>query len=127
MDRNTFLKLAEVSEALDEELALIEANKLLGTDLTDVIKAAAAVNGILGKGDVGGRIGDGTDDNLSTATFGGFTGEAKTYPIAIVRLIVAAVKGMSLDKFLAGKATTASKRDAGQGAAPIRSMGLSRF
>ncbi|QIV65834.1 hypothetical protein Cp1R7AA1_104 [Mesorhizobium phage Cp1R7A-A1] len=127
MDRNTFLKLAEVSEAQDEELALIEANKLLGTDLTDVGNAARAVNGILGKGDVGGRIGNGTDD-LSTATFGDFTAEAKTYPIAVVRLIVAAVKAQSLDKFFAdNKKKEKKSTETGLGAAPSRSLGASRY
>ncbi|RUW57185.1 hypothetical protein [Mesorhizobium sp. M8A.F.Ca.ET.021.01.1.1] len=127
MDRNTFLKLADLSESQDEEVVLLEANKLLGTDLTDVSNAAKAVNSILGKGDVGGRIGNGTDD-LSTATFGEFTAEAKTYPVAVVRLIVAAVKAQSLDKFFNdNKKSKKASTETGLGAAPSRSLGAARY
>lgn len=125
VDKTTFDKLVNISAMASEDEALSAANKLLGIDLTDINAAAKLVNDTLGKGDVGGKVGDG--DTPSIATFGAYTAEARTYPVAILKLIVTAVKDMSIDKFLAGKKSAGSKKDAGQGAAPDRSMGLSRY
>ncbi|MBS3648769.1 hypothetical protein KEU06_09035 [Pseudaminobacter sp. 19-2017] len=127
MDRNDFEKLVEISKLNDEDAALAAANNLLGTDLTDVTKAAAAVNSILGKGDVGGKIGNG-DTESSIATFGDVSASANTYPVAIVRLIVKAVQVQSLDKFFDDNKKKGKKStETGLGAAPSRSLGAARY
>lgn len=121
MDKKQFEALCDAAVNSDEEAGIIAANKVINKvfpnkaklDIAKVSDAYTVGAELVGAGEVGGKVGDGTGD--SVATIGKHTGSGKTFGIAFLRALIEAIKAKALDRFLAEpvveKTKDGNKRD----------------
>lgn len=106
MDKKQFEMLVTASETLDEESGALEANKVLNKAITDLGKldinrvdhAHSVIEKIVGKGELGGKVGNGTT-TPSIASFDGIEASANSFAIAFLKVLVAAIKAKAINTF----------------------------